>query len=291
MNISAANAVTVAAATSAALGRRLVTGLILAICAVLAVRAGGVAFLTVVSALTAIVTFEWIRMSCREGSHGTLLVALIAVSASAAVMAIWGAGWALITAAIGALAVGSVAKFENNKAILVAAGMAVFILSLVSTVWLRAENTTGLVTIYWLFTVIWATDSGAYLIGSAVGGARLAPRISPAKTWVGALGGLAVGILSAIALAFLLSTIGMLEATPNLAAIIAASALLSIFAQAGDLAESGAKRFFGVKDSGSWLPGHGGALDRLDSLIFVTPIVALAVLLAGGSRHLIWAGS
>ncbi|MDP6474614.1 MAG: phosphatidate cytidylyltransferase [Alphaproteobacteria bacterium] len=291
MNISAANAVTVAAATSAALGRRLVTGLILAICAVLAVRAGGVAFLTVVSALTAIVTFEWIRMSCREGSHGTLLVALIAVSASAAVMAIWGAGWALITAAIGALAVGSVAKFENNKAILVAAGMAVFILSLVSTVWLRAENTTGLVTIYWLFTVIWATDSGAYLIGSAVGGARLAPRISPAKTWVGALGGLAVGILSAIALAFLLSTIGVLEATPNLAAIIAASALLSIFAQAGDLAESGAKRFFGVKDSGSWLPGHGGALDRLDSLIFVTPIVALAVLLAGGSRHLIWAGS
>ncbi|MDP7642474.1 MAG: phosphatidate cytidylyltransferase [Alphaproteobacteria bacterium] len=279
-----------AAATSAALGRRLVTGVILAICAVLAVRAGGVAFLTVVSAFTAIVTFEWIRMSCREGSHGTLLVALITVSASAAAMAIWGAEWALIAAAIGAVAVGSVAKLENNKALLVAAGVAVFIVSLISTIWLRAENTTGMVTIYWLFAVVWATDSGAYIVGSMAGGARLAPRISPAKTWAGALGGLAVGILSGIAVAFLLSAIGVLEAMPNMAAVIAASALLSIFAQAGDLAESGVKRFFGVKDSGSWLPGHGGALDRLDSLIFVTPIVALAVLLAGGSRHLIWAG-
>jgi phosphatidate cytidylyltransferase len=272
-----------------ALGWRLLTGVILAIGAVLAVRAGGVAFLIVVSALTAIVTFEWIRMCCREGSRATLLVALIALSVSAAMLAIWDAESALIAGAIGALAVGAVARFENNRAMPIAAGMAVFIVALVSANWLRLENPDGQVTIYWLFAVVWATDSGAYIAGNMIGGARLAPRISPAKTWAGAIGGLVVGIGSGIGVAAILSAVGVLAGTPDLALMAAASALLSILAQAGDLAESSAKRFFGVKDSGVWLPGHGGALDRLDSLIVATPILALAVLLAGGSGRLLWA--
>jgi phosphatidate cytidylyltransferase len=93
-------------------------------------------------------------------------------------------------------------------------------------------------------------------------------------------------------MAMLLQDLGVLERSGDLAIIAAASAVLSFFSQAGDLAESAAKRLFGVKDSGAWLPGHGGALDRLDSLIFATPILALAVLLAGGSASLLtWVGS
>ena len=264
--------------------------MILAICALAAVEAGGVAFLAVVTALTAIVTFEWIRMSCRDRSLATLAVSVAAALASAVVFALWDAEWALIAGAVGTVLVGLAAKYENNNSLLVAAGIAVFVLSLISVNWLRVENGTGLVTFYWLFVVVWATDSGAYLIGNLVGGARFAPNISPGKTWAGAIGGLAVGILCGIALTLLLSGVGVLEAMPDLAIIAAASALLSVFAQFGDLAESSVKRYFGVKDSGAWLPGHGGALDRLDSLIFVTPILALAVLLAGGSARLLWAG-
>jgi phosphatidate cytidylyltransferase len=266
------------------------TGVVLAICALVAVEVGGLAFLAAVTALTAIVTFEWIRMSCRDGSHGTLTLSVVAPLAGATALAIWDAEMALIFGAIGAVLIGLAAKIEKNNSILVAAGTAVFVLSLISTNWLRVENGTGLATIYWLFAVVWATDSGAYLIGSFVGGARFAPRISPGKTWAGAIGGLAIGILAGIALTFVLSGVGVLEAIPNLAIIAVASALLSVLAQAGDLAESSMKRYFGVKDSGAWLPGHGGALDRLDSLIFVTPLLALAVLLAGGSGRLLWAG-
>ena len=282
-----------AAATNrilASLGRRLLTAVILAICALVAVEAGGVAFLAVVTALTAIVTFEWIAMSCRDGSYGTLCVSIVAAMVSAVVFAIWDAESALIAGAIGAVVVATIAKLENNNPILTAASVAIFIVSLVTTNWLRAENSTGLVTIYWLFAVVWATDSGAYLIGSFVGGAHFAPRVSPGKTWAGAIGGLAVGTLLGVGLTILMSHIDVLEVTPDLLIVAAASALLSVFAQAGDLAESSAKRFYGVKDSGSWLPGHGGALDRLDSLIFVTPILALAVLIAGGSGRLLWTG-
>jgi len=272
------------------LGRRLVIGAILAICALVVVEAGGFAFLAVVTALTAIVTFEWIRMSCRHRSLGTLAVSVAVALATSVVFALWDAEWALIAVAIGTVLVGLAAKFENNNPFLVATGIAVFTLSLVSTNWLRIENGSGLATMYWLFAVVWATDSGAYLIGSIIGGARVAPRISPGKTWAGAIGGLAAGIFGGIGLTLLLLAVDVLEAMPDLAIIATASVLLSVVAQFGDLAESSVKRHFGVKDSGTWLPGHGGALDRLDSLIFVTPILALAVLLAGGSARLLWAG-
>ena len=291
MNISVANAVTVAAATRrnwASLVQRVLTGVILAICAVVAVKAGGNTFLAVVTLLAVIVTFEWIKMSCRRPSYATLFVSILTTLASAVMFAIWNSEKALIAGAVGIMLVGLVAKFERNNPILVPGGVAVFALSLISTHWLRIEDLNGLATIYWLFAVVWATDSGAYLIGNLIGGARFAPRISPKKTWAGAAGGFIVGILFGIALTILLVGVGVFEKMPNLVTIAAASALLSLLAQFGDLTESSVKRLFGIKDSGTWLPGHGGALDRLDSLIFVTPFLALAVLLSGDSGRLLW---
>ena len=277
---------------SASLGPRLLTATLLAICAVAAVYAGGTVFLAVVTALTAIVTFEWVNMCGSRRISGTLLLSIATVALSAAFYALWGGEMALAAGAGGAAVVGVVAIFERNRPIWTAGGLFVFVLSMVSMNWLRAEELTGLATIYWLFAIVWATDSGAYLFGRLIGGAKLAPRISPAKTWAGAIGGLATGTLMGVALTILLESVELLGNAAELPVIAAASALLSVCSQAGDLAESGVKRFFGVKYSGAWLPGHGGALDRLDSLILVMPILACAVLLAGGSAQLLtWSGN
>ena len=276
--------------TVASLGPRLITGVVLAICAVAAVGVGGLAFLTVVGVLTAVVAFEWIRMSCRARSNGSLILSVVAVTASAASFAGWGAVGALLVGAAGVALVGAASRMERNKPILTMSGLALFLLSLISICWLRQENSVGMATVYWLFAVVWATDSGAYFLGSLIGGAKIATRISPKKTWSGAIGGLVFGILIGVVSAVILESAGVLKASTHLVTVSIAGAIVSLLAQTGDFAESAVKRHFAVKDSGSWLPGHGGALDRLDSLIFVSPFLALAVWLAGGSTALLWGG-
>ncbi len=122
----------------------------------------------------------------------------------------------------------------------------------------------------WTLFLVWATDSGAYFAGRLIGGPRLAPRLSPKKTWSG-LGG---GMTAAALVGWSMAPAGAVAAE-RLAAL---SAVLAVLAQAGDLAESGLKRYFGVKDSSHLIPGHGGVLDRLDGLLVVAPAVALLAL-------------
>lgn len=126
----------------------------------------------------------------------------------------------------------------------------------------------------WLLLAILATfavDSAAYLVGTAVGRHRVAPAVSPGKTWEGTAGGVLGGIGATIALEALLGLpVSWLEAT-------ALGLAIAFLAQVGDLAESLLKRSAGVKDAGSLLPGHGGVLDRLDSVVFVLPVVYYGV--------------
>jgi phosphatidate cytidylyltransferase len=120
----------------------------------------------------------------------------------------------------------------------------------------------------------WATDIGAFFVGRAIGGRKLMPSISPGKTVSGAVGGVAASILIAwLYVAFALRPAAQLALTP--AGIIVFSVLVSVAAQVGDLFESLLKREAGVKDSSTLLPGHGGVLDRLDSLFFVLPTAHL----------------
>ncbi len=109
----------------------------------------------------------------------------------------------------------------------------------------------------------------------SIGGPKLAPRISPNKTWAGLLGGVAAGMVVGLVAALWLGA-------PSVWPLVLASALLGIVEQAGDLMESGFKRYFGVKDSGHLIPGHGGFLDRVDGLLAVALAVALAQSLGGG---------
>ena len=128
----------------------------------------------------------------------------------------------------------------------------------------------GLVLTFWVFIVVWATDIGAYFTGRAIGGAKLAPSISPGKTRAGLYGGVAAAFVFGSVWAF----VSGLRYTLDLMA-----PLFAIAAQGGDLFESWMKRRAGVKDSGDWLPGHGGVFDRLDGLLPVAILTAVAVLI------------
>jgi phosphatidate cytidylyltransferase len=130
--------------------------------------------------------------------------------------------------------------------------------------------------VYLAMLTTFANDTGAYFIGRARGKRKLAPAISPAKTWEGAIGGLISAVLAAVVVAMVLKPISAMAGGPFVFRywqIVILGFLVGIFAQLGDLAESLLKRNMGVKESGALLPGHGGILDRFDSLIFVGAVV------------------
>ena len=129
------------------------------------------------------------------------------------------------------------------------------------------DANNGLVTILFVLITIWVTDSGAYFVGRSLGKRKLWPEISPHKTVEGFLG----GVGSALIVATLFSLLSDIDY--NISKLIIMALLISIFGQLGDLVQSAYKRHYGVKDSGNILPGHGGILDRFDSLIFILPIL------------------
>ena len=139
------------------------------------------------------------------------------------------------------------------------------------------ENLGGRFVIFPLL-IIWATDSGAYFSGKFFGRKKLAPKLSPGKTWVGFYGGCFSGLLAGL----LVSTSFSFEFAPWQAVLV--GLLLSLSGQLGDLAESLLKRESGVKDSGRLIPGHGGLFDRLDSLLFAVPVYYLLLAWVAASR-------
>ena len=133
----------------------------------------------------------------------------------------------------------------------------------------RADNADGLRLVLWVFIVVWSVDIGAYFTGRAIGGPKLAPSISPGKTWAGFYGG--------VAAAALLGGAWALYSELNLVLLLLAP-LFAAVAQGGDLFESWMKRRAGVKDSGGWLPGHGGVFYRVDGLLPVAILTAIAAM-------------
>lgn len=160
-----------------------------------------------------------------------------------------------------------------------AAGFVAIALPSVSLLYLRGDPAAGTETVFWLLAVVWAADSGAYAFGRLVGGPRLAPVVSPNKTWAGLVGGIASAGAAGAAAALVLGLDGVL-------ALAGWSAAVGAVSQGGDLTESWVKRHFGVKDSGTIVPGHGGLLDRVDGLLAAA--VAVAAVTAGKGSILTW---
>jgi phosphatidate cytidylyltransferase len=187
-----------------------------------------------------------------------------------AILSPWAAGPSFL--ALGLVLAAFVFVAAARRSLLGGAGALYVCVPMLSLLYLREQGGVGLLLAFWALGLVWATDIGAYFVGRSVGGPKLAPRISPGKTW----SGLAGGVVAALVFGFLLHVWAGLPVR-----LAAASGLLAAVAQAGDLFESWLKRRAGVKDSGTLLPGHGGLLDRLDGAVAAAPLAALLVALPG----------
>jgi len=253
---------------------RVLSATILAPAALLCIWAGGAAYKIMLIAGALGLASEWVAM-CRVPAFGMPgFVASASIVAGTAVAAFGPIGVGLAIFAIGAAAVVLLASRAPHRWAL-ACGVPYAGIGAVALLWLRDDVVVGLADLLFLLLSVWASDIGAYMAGRLLGGPKLAPRISPGKTWSGALGGLA----AAVAAGLLVAAVTLGSAQPLRVAAIAA--LLGIVAQAGDLLESILKRHFGVKDSGRLIPGHGGLLDRVDALLTAAPVAALLALAAG----------
>ncbi len=148
----------------------------------------------------------------------------------------------------------------------------------IALVVLRNDPDYGIAAIIWVMVTVWAADSLAYFAGRIIGGPKLAPRLSPKKTWAGLGGAMAGSAIAAV-------LTGLWIGVPGLAILGILAAGLAIVEQAGDLFKSAMKRHYGVKDSGRLIPGHGGVIDRVDGLVAVAMAAALIGSLRAGLDH------
>jgi phosphatidate cytidylyltransferase len=223
---------------------------------------GGYAFLLLVVVACVLLVSEWTTM-CGRGNltgPGFGMMGIIVAAAVCGGIGVPVIGLLLVLAGTVVAALGASGAGFNF-----ALGFPYLGLAAVSLPWLRAAPDSGLPNALFILALIWASDVGAYMVGRLVGGKKMVTSISPGKTWSGAVGGLLCAVLAGLAVAACVSS----GYSPS--HVIGLTIVLGMISQAGDLLESALKRHFGVKDSGSIIPGHGGLLDRLDALLAVAP--------------------
>lgn len=252
------------------LRRRILSAIILAPVVLAAILLGSPWFDLLVLAAAGVLAWEWSRLveEGRFGAVGLLLLGAVLLGVGVSLVLSPGIGIATVAIA-GAILFGAAAALGAGRPAWIAAGLVYIALPCIAVLWLRARPATGLDLVLWLMLVTWAADTGAYVVGRSFGGPRLAPRISPGKTWSGFVGGLA-------AAAIVGGGYAALRGAGDPAAAASAGILLGLVAAGGDLLESATKRRFHVKDAGAIIPGHGGLLDRVDGLLLA--ILATAVL-------------
>lgn len=250
--------------------RRVISALVLAPIAIALVWLGGYPFAIFVAAFAAAMAWEWVRMSDREAPPRAFALAT-GTAVGAVLLAAQGeTGWCAFWVLAGATGSWLDRRRRGNPHE-AAIGVIYVAVSAAILVALRADGLLGLL---FLFSVVWAADTFAYLAGTWLGGPKLLPAASPNKTWTGLVAGLGFGIGAGASIAILNGIDVMLA--------LAVAAPLALSAVAGDLVMSLAKRRFGVKDAGTLIPGHGGVLDRVDALMLATVFAGLVSLLVPG---------
>jgi phosphatidate cytidylyltransferase len=248
--------------------RRVFSSLALAAIALFSAWYGGLVFAVVWGVAAIAVWREWAMIIGLDGTlfSPALWLGAVGIIASLAIM-LFPLSSPLL-AFLPALLAGIVLSVLNRRVGLhwlwLCAGPAYASAIIVGPLALRDRMADGLVILIWLFLVVWVSDIGAFFAGRGLGGPKLWPSVSPKKTWSGSIGGLIAGTLVPVAFVIAVQTFfGPVWLTGL--ALIALTLSTALIAEAGDLFESAMKRRFGVKDSGSLIPGHGGLMDRLDS--------------------------
>jgi phosphatidate cytidylyltransferase len=256
------------------LGLRVVSALVLLVAVLAFTVVGGQWFAAMCGLALIGVLFEFSFVTRAELPSGFREAMLVSGAAIVAAWFLASPEWAFRTAVLAIAGLG-LAQFMVNRSLWASIGLAYAVLPFLSMALLRGDTNVGLHAILFVFACVFAADTFAYFIGRMVGGPKLAPKISPNKTWSGFLGGIAGSALVAYVV---MTVVGY---RPDLGLEMAAI-LVSCVSQLGDLFESWIKRRFGKKDSGSIIPGHGGLLDRIDGLIFACVAAWLAGIAAGG---------
>lgn len=256
---------------------RIISAAILAPIVLLAVYFGDLAFYAMIAVALVLMAYEWCRLTCSEAWGWDMLLATTAglgaisfVQFPALADGLPLAPLAAAFAVIGLGLAGAIVRalWKRQDLLWRACSVPYTAVGAVSLVWLRQHEPAGLILVLWALVIVWSMDIGAYFFGRAIGGPRLASRISPNKTWAGMIGGMFCAGLAGGAL-------GCTAGFGAVGTLILLSALIGGWSQMGDLAESAVKRYFGVKDMSNLIPGHGGILDRVDGLLFGAPAVLL----------------
>lgn len=257
------------APASSNLVMRIAAALVLAPLALVLAYAGGWLWALLVTLVSIGLFVEWLMVvgagQVALSASGTIALAILGFC-----VALGWLGLGLLIGMLGLVWIGLLAKGARGWA---AAGFLYAVAALVTSILLRQDPVNGFVALTFVLLVVWATDIGGYFAGRTIGGPKLWPRVSPKKTWAGALG----SFVASLGVAGGFAAFGLGRAVP----LLALGAALSAVSQAGDLFESAVKRRFGVKDSSHLIPGHGGLMDRLDG--FIAAVVAAWII--GFLRH------
>lgn len=232
-------------------------------------------FAALATAGSLILAWEWNKLISNNPDRMAFLIHATSVIVACGAAVLGTPLYAMSALMLGALAAAAVPKLTAGRT-WSATGILYLGSAMVILITLRNDDAYGVLAILFLFLIVWSADSAAYFAGRTFSGPKLAPRISPGKTWSGFLGGLIIPALLAYFYAVLLDL-----GNPLMLSLV--GIILAIASQAGDLTESAIKRNFDAKDSGTILPGHGGLFDRVDGLVGAAIAAGLLVLCRSGS--------
>ena len=273
------------------LRKRVLSAVLLGPAAIACIWLGAEAWTALMAVAVAILAWEWVRLCGFSTRRLPGLAVPLAVLAAGglAVGAAWTAALAVLAAGAGLiLAIGEKPRFRRAPPVFwLAFGLVYVGIAGVALIQLRGDAAAGRINVLFMFLVVWSSDVGAYLAGRWLGGPKLAPAVSPNKTWSGALGGLAAAMAIGVLAAYGMEAVGQAAPAPlPWGRVLLVAAALGLLAQVGDLFESWMKRRFHVKDTSSLIPGHGGLLDRLDGVLSAAPAAALLGVLLGPGESL-----
>ncbi len=255
------------------LGIRTLSSAILVPAVLLDVWLGDIWFHLLVALLAVMMAHEWSNIVHDRNSAQFALHGAGALCGAFLTVALDWPATLLVLAVISFVSIALAVLQKRKMCLWVLVGVPYVGLPAMAFVILRGQTHAGMLTIMWLFAVVWAADICAYFAGRLIGGAKLAPRVSPKKTWAGLWGAVVGGLVAGLGM-------GYWAGSANVLVLPVLGAVLAIVEQLGDLFESALKRHYGVKDSGRLIPGHGGILDRVDGLVAATVCLAAIVLAA-----------